>query len=218
MGKEWEKTQLDKLVASQQNRIDKLRQQFLKEETQIAKSQAYNEQIAEKEKPKKKASKLTVIVAAGEGNAIGKDNALIWHLSDDLKRFKSLTSGHTLIMGRKTFESFPQPLPNRKHIVITHQDDYNAPSDVTVVNSITDAFDAARNAEHVFVIGGGEIYEQVLPFVDTIELTRVHHTFDGADTFFPELDLSIWEQQDYKLHKKDNEHKYDFSFVTYIRK
>ena len=108
---------------------------------------------------------------------IGKDNELIWHLKNDLKRFKELTSGHCIIMGRKTFESFPKPLPNRTHIVITRQQNYNVPEGVIVVNSLEAAIEQAKDDENPFIIGGGEIYKQSLAVVDTIEFTRVHHTF-----------------------------------------
>ena len=216
MGKEWEQQQLDKLVAKQQDRIEQLKQQFLKEENEIAKSQAYNETLDQKKKANPK-QELTIIVAAGEDNAIGKDNDLIWHLSDDLKRFKQLTSGHCIIMGRKTFESFPKPLPNRTHIVITRQNTYQVPDGVIVVNSLEDALDAARADSQPFIIGGGEIYKQGLPIADKIELTRVHATFDGADTFFPELNLAQWKEVANTHHDKDEKHAYPFSFITYIR-
>ena len=219
MGKDWEKEQLDKLVNQQQRRIDKLKHNFLKEETKIAQTQAYNEA---KELPdaseKKNSNELTLIVAAGENNAIGKDNDLIWHLSDDLKRFKSLTNGHHIIMGRKTFESFPKPLPNRTHIVITRQTDYKAPSGVIVVNNLEDAIDAAKNDKQAFVIGGGEIYKQAMPLVDTLEITRVHSTFDNADTFFPEIDETKWQEVKRTTHDADEKHAHAFSFLTYTRK
>jgi len=219
MGKDWEKQQLDKLVNQQQTRIDKLKQNFLKEETKIAQTQAYNEA---KENPialeKKKTSELTIIVAAGENNAIGKDNDLIWHLSDDLKRFKSLTNGHHIIMGRKTFESFPKPLPNRTHIVITRQKDYKAPEDVIIVNSLEDAIDAARSDKQPFVIGGGEIYKQAMPLVNKLEITRVHSNFENADTYFPEIDKSQWQEVSRTTHDADEKHEYAFSFITYLKK
>jgi dihydrofolate reductase len=164
MGKDWEKLQLDKLVALQQQRIEKLKNKFVKEETHIAKSQAYNETI----QAPKMTSELTIIVAAGENNAIGKDNKLIWHLSDDLKRFKNLTNGHHIIMGRKTFESFPKPLPNRTHVVITRQSDYQVPNGVIVVNSLEDAIDAAKNDTRPYIIGGGEIYKQAMQLAPKI--------------------------------------------------
>ncbi|WP_178990123.1 dihydrofolate reductase [Winogradskyella schleiferi] len=219
MGKEWEKQQLDKLVNLQQARIEKLKQNFLKEETKIAQTQAYNEaKETSKVSEKKKTSELTIIVAAGEDNAIGRDNSLIWHLSDDLKHFKSLTNGHHIIMGRKTFESFPKPLPNRTHIVITRQKDYKVPQGVIVVNSLEDALDAARFDKQPFVIGGGEIYKQAMPLVDKLEITRVHSTFENADAFFPEIDKSKWEEVNRKTHNADDNHAYAFSFITYIRK
>jgi len=213
MGKDWEKLQLDKLVTLQQQRIEKLKNKFVKEETHIAKSEAYNESI----NTTKKASELTVIVAAGENDAIGKDNKLIWHLSDDLKRFKNLTNGHHIIMGRKTFESFPKPLPNRTHIVITRQVNYEVPNGVIVVNSLEDAIDAVKSDKQPFVIGGGEIYKQAMPLANKIEITRVHHSFE-ADTFFPKVDASIWKETANKFHDSDDNHDYAFSFLTYERK
>ncbi len=218
MGKDWEDQQREVLVAKQQERIEKLKQQFLKEETEIAKSQAYNASLENSSSNQKKKSELTIIVAAGENNAIGKDNDLIWHLSDDLKRFKSLTNGHHIIMGRKTFESFPKPLPNRTHIVITRQGSYKAPDGVIVVNNMEDALDAARHDKQPFIIGGGEIYKQSMALVDKIEITRVHHSFENADTFFPEIDISIWKEIHRKEHSIDEKHKFSFTFLTYERK
>ena len=219
MGKDWEKQQLDKLVNQQQQRIDKLKDSFLKEETKIAQTQAYNEaKSIETTSEKKNSNELTIIVAVGENNAIGKDNDLIWHLSDDLKRFKKLTNGHHIIMGRKTFESFPKPLPNRTHIVITRQSNYSVPIGVIVVNSLEDALDAARNDEHPFIIGGGEIYKQAMPLVDKLEITRVHSTFKDADTFFPEIDTDKWEEVSRITHDADEKHAYAFSFITYLKR
>ena len=220
MGKDWEQQQLDKLVAKQQDRINKLKEGFLKEEKLIAQSKAYNETnpvLKPENDSKKKTSELTLIVAAGENDAIGKDNKLIWHLSDDLKRFKQLTNGHHIIMGRKTFESFPKPLPNRTHIVITRQDNYEVPNGVIVVNSLEDAIDAANSDAQPFVIGGGEIYKQAMTIANKIELTRVHHSFE-ADTFFPKIDASIWKEIENTFHDKDDHHNYAFSFLTYQRK
>lgn len=218
MGKDWEKQQLDKLVSQQQKRIDKLKDGFLKEEKKIAQSQAYNEAKAEISEEKKNYNELTIIVAAGEDNAIGKDNDLIWHLRDDLKHFKKLTSGHHIIMGRKTFESFPKPLPNRTHIVITRQNDYKVSEGIIVVNNLEDALDAARKDSQPFIIGGGEIYKQSINLADKIELTRVHASFEGADTFFPEVDLNKWKEVSKTTHDADEEHEYAFSFMTYVRR
>ena len=196
------------MVAKQKKRIAELQQQVEKEYPLPA-------EIKRPLKVSKK-SEITLIVAAGENDAIGKDNQLIWHLSDDLKRFKELTNGHHIIMGRKTFESFPKPLPNRTHVVITRQDNYKVPSGVIVVNNLEDAFDASKSDKQPFVIGGGEIYKQAMPFADKIELTRVHENFD-ADTFFPKIDLNIWKETNNSFHAKDEKHQYNFSFITYSR-
>ena len=212
MGKAWEQQQLDKLVAKQQNRINKLKADYIKEEKLIAQSEAYNDTLNKA----KKTSELTIIVAAAENDAIGKGNQLIWHLSDDLKRFKSLTNGHHIIMGRKTFESFPKPLPNRIHVVITRQADYSAPEGVIIVNSLEEAIEAAKSDSQPFIIGGGEIYKQAMDIADKIELTRVHENFE-ADTFFPQIDLTIWKETENIFHKKDKDHDYEFSFLTYER-
>lgn len=214
MGKAWEKEQLEKLVAKQQERIDKLKAGFVKEETLIAQSEVYNDTKTQNPKPKRK---LTIIVAAAENDAIGLGNKLIWHLRDDLKRFKNLTNGHHIIMGRKTFESFPKPLPNRTHVVISRQKDYKVPSGVILVNSLEDAIDAAKNDAQPFIIGGGEIYKQAMGLADKIELTRVHESFE-ADTFFPKIDTYVWKETANTFHTKDENHKYEFSFLTYERK
>ncbi|HCQ14264.1 dihydrofolate reductase [Flavobacterium sp.] len=159
---------------------------------------------------------ITLIAAAAENNALGKNNDLIWHLPDDFKRFKAITSGHYIIMGRKTFESFPKPLPNRTHVIITRQKNYN-PENCIVVNSLEKAIEICPKDEDVFVIGGGEIYQQSIAIADKIELTRVHSTFE-ADTFFPEIDTTIWELVQEEFHPKDEKHLFDFSFQTYLKK
>lgn len=210
MGRAWEQQQLQKLVGQQQARIEKLKSKLEKEAPVIAETKAYNEQRLLKNE-----QNITMIVAAGENNAIGKDNTLIWHLSDDLKRFKKLTNGHCIIMGRKTFESFPKPLPNRTHIVITRQKNYKAPEGVIVVNSLEEAVKKAEHDNQPFIIGGGEIYKQAMPIANTLELTRVHHSFKDADTFFPEIDTSKWKEVSNVFHKKDDKHQYEFSFLTY---
>ena len=156
-----------------------------------------------------------LIAATSQNNALGKDNKIIWHLPDDFKRFKELTSGHHIIMGRKTFESFPKPLPNRTHIVITRQQNY-APEGCIVVNSIEDAFEICPKNEDVFLIGGAEIYKLGLPYTDKIELTFINETFE-ADAFFPEIDFSEWKLTNEEFHAKDEKHAYDFSFQTYMK-
>jgi dihydrofolate reductase len=159
---------------------------------------------------------IVMIAAVAENNALGKNNDLVWHLPDDFKRFKALTSGHFIIMGRKTFESFPKPLPNRTHIIITNQKNYQ-PDDCIVVHSIQDALAKAPKNETVFIIGGGQIYNLALPFADCIELTKVHSSFD-ADTFFPDINLLDWELSETVFHPKDEKHLFDFTYQTYIRK
>ena len=160
--------------------------------------------------------KLIAIAAAGLQNELGKNNDLVWHLPIDFKRFKALTSHHYIIMGRKTFESFPKPLPNRAHVIITKQVGYSY-QDCLVVSSISEAIDLVRNEDKAYVIGGGQIYKQFMPFIDQIELTRVHGTFE-ADTFFPEIQPYDWELVFEEHHKKDERHNYDFTFETYRRK
>lgn len=159
---------------------------------------------------------ITLIAAAAENNALGKNNDLIWHLPDDFKRFKAITSGHYIVMGRKTFESFPKPLPNRTHVIITRQKNYN-PENCIVVNNLEKAIEICPKDEDIFVIGGGEIYKQSIAIADKIELTRVHSTFE-ADTFFPEIDTTIWELVQEEFHPKDEKHLFDFSFQTYLKK
>ncbi|MEJ4089515.1 dihydrofolate reductase [Galbibacter orientalis] len=160
---------------------------------------------------------ITMIAAAAENNALGKDNDLVWHLPDDFKRFKKLTTGHAIIMGRKTYESFPSPLPDRKHIIITRQKDYKPADGCIVVNNVEAAIKEATDDEQPFIIGGGEIYKLALPFSDKIELTRVHGTFE-ADAYFPEINTKDWELVSEEHHEKDEKHNYSFTYLTYIRK
>lgn len=217
MGKAWEKQQLEKLVAKQQARIEVLKANLDKEEKLIVKSETFNSEQNIKQGTAAIEQELTIIVAAAENNAIGKGNKLIWHLSDDLKRFKSLTNNHYIIMGRKTFESFPKPLPNRTHVVITRQTDYKVPEGVILVNSLEAAISAAKSDSQPYIIGGGEIYKQAMAVADKIEITRVHENFE-ADTFFPEIDTSVWKETANEFHKKDEKHDYEFTFLTYQRK
>ncbi len=159
---------------------------------------------------------ITIIAAVAENNALGKDNKLVWHLPDDFKRFKELTTGHYIIMGRKTFESFPKPLPNRTHIIITRQKKYS-PEGCIVVNSIENAILKCPKDEEVFIIGGGEIYKQSLLLSNKIQLTRVHGVVE-ADTYFPEIDPNNWQLVFEELHKNDDKHNFDFTFQTFLKK
>jgi len=160
---------------------------------------------------------ITLIAAIAENNALGKDNKMMWHLPDDFKHFKTRTSGHYIIMGRKTFESFPSALPNRTSVIITRQADYNAEGCI-VAGSLDEALKACPQNEEVFVIGGGEIYSQSIERADKLDLTRVHETFPDADAFFPEIDLSKWELINEIFHSKDEKHTYDMTFQTYLKK
>ena len=157
-----------------------------------------------------------MIAATAENNALGKNNELVWHLPNDFKRFKNLTSGHHIIMGRKTFESFPKPLPNRIHIVITRQKNYH-PVGCLIAESLQAAIAKAPEDESVFIIGGGEIYNQSIEIAHKIELTRVHHHFK-ADTFFPVIDKKKWKLIFEDFHPKDEKHLFDFTFQTYVKK
>jgi dihydrofolate reductase len=157
-----------------------------------------------------------LIAATSLNNALGKDNKIIWHLPDDFKRFKELTSGHYIIMGRKTFESFPKPLPNRTHVVITRQEKYN-PEGCIVVNSIEEAFAVCPKNEVAFLIGGAEIYELGLPYIDKIELTLINENFE-ADAFMPKIDFSKWELIQEEFHAKDEKHAHEFSFQTFLKR
>ena len=159
---------------------------------------------------------ITIIVAAAENDAIGKNNDLIWSLPDDLKRFKRLTSGHCIIMGRKTFDSFPGLLPNRKHIVISKKSENYFPDEVVVVNNFEDAIKATNEDENPYVIGGGQIYNLAMKHSDIIELTRVHEEFE-ADTFFPKINWDEWELINEENHEIDERHKYSFTYKTYLK-
>lgn len=161
---------------------------------------------------------IILIAAAGENNELGRESDLPWHLPDDFKRFKELTMGHPMIMGRKTFDTFPRPLPGRQHIILTHDPEYRADHPgCSVVNSMDQALEAAGEANTIYIIGGGEIYRQALPLATKIELTRVHGTFP-ADTFFPAFDRENWELKDSRRHPADAEHAYPFTYETYVRK
>jgi dihydrofolate reductase len=158
---------------------------------------------------------ITIIAAAGENNELGKDNDLVWHLPDDFKRFKQLTTGHHIIMGRKTFESFPKPLPNRIHVVITRNKNFQKEGIITV-SSLEEAVAISKNDPQPFIIGGGEIYKQSLPFAEKMELTRVHGTFE-ADTFFPEFSKDEWTLFNQEFHEKDDKHRYSFTYETWVK-
>ncbi|WP_299164183.1 dihydrofolate reductase [uncultured Eudoraea sp.] len=162
--------------------------------------------------------KIVMIAAIGKNNALGKDNDLLWHLPDDFKRFKQLTTGHKIIMGRKTFESFPKPLPNRTSIIITRDLKYNLElPQCIVVHSMGEALKLVQNDSLSYIIGGGEIYDLGMPHADVLEITRVHESFD-ADTHFPEIDEKIWKLTKEEFHPSDERHNYNFTYLTYQRR
>ena len=162
--------------------------------------------------------KIIMIAAAGENNALGKDNDLLWHLPDDFKRFKKLTTGHKIIMGRKTFESFPKPLPNRIHIIITRDKKYKVDfKDCIKVHSLDEALELVKSDASSYIIGGGEIYEQGKTHANEIELTRVHATFRNAATFLLEIDPKMWKIAEEEYHHADERHKFAFTYLTYVR-
>ena len=161
---------------------------------------------------------ISIIVAASENNAIGKSNAMLWHLPEDLKFFKNTTWGMPVIMGRKTFEAVGKPLPGRTNIIVTSNKDWSAENTITTTN-IDDAIKVANdtNSKEIFITGGGEIYRQTLPIAHKVYLTRVHTTIDG-DAFFPEMDLNTWEIDFEKHVKSDEKNKFDMTFQTWKRK
>lgn len=158
------------------------------------------------------------MAAKAKNNVIGKDNDLIWHLPADLKFFKQTTKGHTLIMGRKTFESLANPLPHRDSWIVSRNKDYSADG-ITTFLSIENAIEAGeqKGLETVFILGGGEIYRQSIELADKLIITEVHENFEG-DTVFPEIDKRIWKEVSREERKADEKNKYDFAFVEYLRK
>ncbi len=206
LGPEWEKRQYERLVEKQQERISKL-------EEKVAQQHPLPDvKIAI---PEKQNRTITMIAAAGANNELGKDGDLVWHLPDDFKRFKSLTTGHHIIMGRKTFESFPKPLPNRTHIILTRDPNYKTDGGI-VVHNMEAALAVASGDEEPFIIGGGEIYKLGLEVADRIELTRVHGSFE-VDTYFPEFDEKQWKLISSESHPADDRHQYAFDFETWER-
>ncbi len=160
---------------------------------------------------------ISIIVAVAENYAIGKDNDLLWHISDDLKRFKKITTGHSLIMGKNTFLSLPvRPLPKRTSIVISDDpaDDYEG---CIMAHSIEDAVSKCPEGEECFVIGGGSIYRQFMPLADKLYITRVRREYE-ADTFFPEIDEQEWELTWQEEHVDEENNALPFTFQTYIRR
>ncbi|MHB0754634.1 dihydrofolate reductase [Polaribacter sp. M15] len=158
---------------------------------------------------------VTIIAAIAKNNALGLNNDLIWHLPADLKRFKKVTTGHHIIMGRNTFESIGKPLPNRTTIIITRNSNYTQEG-CLIANSVEDALDMAKNDHQIYIIGGAQIYKYAIEndLVDVLDITLVHQEFE-ADVFFPEIDLNIWEEVKREDFIADEKNKFDYSFVRY---
>ncbi|SFB56721.1 dihydrofolate reductase [Algoriphagus aquimarinus] len=162
--------------------------------------------------------KISLIAALATNHVIGQENDLVWRLPDDFKRFKRITSDHFILMGRKTFESLGKPLPNRTHIVITRNKNYQVPEGHYVFESVEKAFIFCQkmNVEHLYVIGGGEIYGQTLPLADELVLTEVEASPEG-DTYFPGFNKENWKVTFSEFHPADERHQYDFTYVNYQR-
>ena len=158
---------------------------------------------------------LSIIVAKAKNNIIGKDNNLIWHLPEDLKRFKELTTGHTIIMGRKTFESLGRVLPNRKHIVFTQNPDFKVDDEnVEIVHSLLQIQEYIESEEEVFVIGGAMIYGLLMPYVTKMYITQINQDFEG-DVFFPKVNPEKWEIIDRQKGIQDENNELDYEYITY---
>jgi len=160
--------------------------------------------------------KISIVVVADENNAIGKNNQLLCHLPADLKHFKNLTTGKTVVMGRKTFDSIGKPLPNRKNIIVTRQENLIIEG-CEIANSLQDALKFAADNTDICIIGGAEIYNQAFGYTDVVYLTRIHHQFD-ADTYFPLIDPNVWEETSVEAHQPDEKNKYRYTFITYKRR
>lgn len=166
--------------------------------------------------------KTSLIVAVARNGAIGKDNAMLWHIPEDFKYFKAVTMGKPIIMGRKTFESIGRPLPGRLNIVITRNEDWHADKTLRV-SSLEHAIEAAKtdttakNAEEIMIIGGAQIYQQALPFVQRVYYTAVHQDYDH-DAAFPPLSSTDWAETSREDHQGDGEQKPAYSFIVYERK
>jgi len=158
---------------------------------------------------------ISLIAAIGKNNELGKNNTLLWHLPDDMKHFKEITSLHPVIMGRKTFESIGKPLPNRRNIIITHDVKYKKEG-VEVAHSIAEALDLIKDKnEEIFIIGGGELYKEFMPIADKLYITHVEKEDKDADTFFPEIIPVVWNEISHIEHAKDEKNSFNYTFSVY---
>ncbi|HCO67682.1 MAG TPA: dihydrofolate reductase [Dysgonomonas sp.] len=161
---------------------------------------------------------INLIAAIDENNAIGKNNQLLCHLPNDLKYFKSVTEGNTVIMGRNTYMSLPNgALPKRRNIVLSKNPDLKIENAETAF-SLQQAIEKTENEEQVFIIGGGSVYKEAIDIADKLYITLIHHRFEGADTFFPDIDDTIWEEISRKENPGDEKNKYAHTFIIYRRK
>lgn len=158
---------------------------------------------------------ISIIVAVAANGVIGSGNRMPWHIPEDLKRFKAITTGHPVVMGRKTFESLGRPLPNRTNVVITRNRDYRAEG-ATVVGSLYEALALFGQDEEIFIIGGGEIYKQAMEIAEKLYITRIRHEFDG-DTYFPDIDGDKWSATYCETHQRGEKFPHPFEFVDYRR-
>lgn len=154
---------------------------------------------------------INIIAAISKNNVLGKDNKLLWHLPNDLKYFKKITTGKTVVMGRKTFESIGKPLPNRRNIVVSNRN-LNI-ENVEIVNNIKDIISLN---DDIFIIGGGEIYKSTINLADKLYITLIDFEFSG-DVYFPDIDLTKWKITNKEYHQKDEKNKYDYTFIIYER-
>ncbi len=160
---------------------------------------------------------LSIVVAKAKNNIIGKDNKLVWHLPADLKHFKELTTGHKIIMGRKTFESLGRVLPNRKHIIFSQNPDFKVKDEnVEVVHSLLQIQELIEGEEEAFVIGGAMIYNFLMPYVKKMYVTQIDQEFEG-DAFFPVISENTWKEVSKEKGIKDEENTLDYEFITYER-
>ena len=161
---------------------------------------------------------LSIIVAIAKNNVIGKDNKLIWHIPEDLKRFKKLTTNHTIIMGRKTFESLGRILPNRKHVILCNDAKLNIEDEnVEVIDNISLLDKYINSNEENFVIGGATIYKLLMPYANKMYVTQINQEFDG-DVYFPRIEEKDWEIEQTEEGLQDEKNPYDYKYVTYVKK
>lgn len=172
-----------------------------------------------KDKIETKKPTASIVVIVDENNAIGKDKGLLCHLPNDLKHFKSITLHNTIIMGRRTLEAMPNgaALPKRINIVLTTNKDLHLKNCV-MLHSLPEVWEYCKHEKEVFFIGGGQVFDAVLDDVDKLHITRIHHTFEDADTFFPKINFDNWDLIGEEKHKADDRHAYDYTFQTFVRK